>query len=442
MNKGIIFENNELSDLLCGNMHLNEAYFGKTKELLAAEQQLDKFRNKYMGKYIMNTRVNSDPDLLEFDRMMEKIFGFGCLTVQITNVDQANAFTMPIDYNWDYNNSNNIIADERGFKFKPECDYATFLCINSGLIFNPEFSTPEIMSILLHEIGHNFNSSINKPNGVLVRFYVTILYIINLLSLDSNKIINVITSNNRIRKFIGKTEKELRSNNSMIMIVSDVIDQVGNLIDTYKNNINSLYRIFSLGMLTNRSAIFSIINKLIHPVNLILSPFITKVHYTSEESADNFVTMYGYGGELSSALSKLRYKEGTSSSIVMGAFDNIPIISTIMHLNEMPAFLIMSFMGAHPNDISRVKDQMELLKHELDKEDLDPKMAHYIKSDIKVCEEALDALIDCSKGINDPYIGEKFYNRIVNHSKDTKRKMYGNKHKFEEYDKVFKKASK
>ena len=93
MNNGIIFKENELSNLLSGNIILNEAYFGKTKELLAAEQQLDKFRNKYMGKYVLNTRINSDADLLEFDRIMEQIFGFGCFTIHIHNEASCNAFT-------------------------------------------------------------------------------------------------------------------------------------------------------------------------------------------------------------------------------------------------------------------------------------------------------------------------------------------------------------
>ena len=107
--------------------YLTEVYIGKTKELLLAETQLDIFRKKYMSKYVFNTRVNSDKDLLKFDRMMEDIFGFGCFTLHIHNQPSVSAFTMPIDFRCDYKNpTDNIIADKNGFKFKKEYSYAAY----------------------------------------------------------------------------------------------------------------------------------------------------------------------------------------------------------------------------------------------------------------------------------------------------------------------------
>lgn len=32
----------------------------------------------------------------------------------------------------------------------------------SGIIFNDEFTTPEVMAIILHEIGHNFQAAISR----------------------------------------------------------------------------------------------------------------------------------------------------------------------------------------------------------------------------------------------------------------------------------------
>ena len=94
---------------------LNEVYFGKTKEMLAIENQLDKFRNKYLGKYVFNTHVNSDPELLKFNRMIEDYFGFGCFACHIINQMLVNAFTAPIDYRIDVGGTtiNNLIADKK-----------------------------------------------------------------------------------------------------------------------------------------------------------------------------------------------------------------------------------------------------------------------------------------------------------------------------------------
>lgn len=445
ISNGITFKDNELSNLLSGNIVLNEVYIGKTKELLAAEQQLDKFRNKYMGKYVLNTKVNSDPDLLEFDRMMEKIFGFGCFTLHIHNETTCNAFTMPIDYRYDYANpGNNIIVDAKGFKFKTECDYACILGIYSGLIFNPNFSTPEIMSVLLHEVGHNFNSAINKPNGALVNFYITTCFLINLLNIvDPLAFADIIKNNNTYRKFVDKLGKQMRENNSMPVAVYDVFVQVMAIVKQCGGIITDAMRIISMG---GFSIYFAIVNGLkqlnFNPINLIFKIFGLKIGYTSEQTADNFVTMYGYGGELSSAQTKLGGKESKSASTVMGKFDNIPIISAILHINEAPAFLLLGLFDEHPNDVSRIKDQIDMLKRELEKEDIDPKMRKYIESDIRACEEAFYILVDCSEGLNDPYIAKKIYNKMANNGNNFKGKLLGNKHKFEEYDKVFKNASK
>ena len=81
-----------------------------------------------------------------------------------------------------------------------------------------------------------------------------------------------------------------------------------------------------------------------------------------------------------------------------------------MHINEIPATLLLTIMDPHPQSVNRVKDQLAMLNRELEKGDLDPKMEKYIKADIKALNEALDDLVDCSAGLDDPYIGQKFYN--------------------------------
>ena len=160
---------------------LNEVYFGKSTELIAIQNQLDKFRNKYMGKYVFNMSVNSDPELLKFDRMMEDFFGFGCFTLHVINTLQPNCYTIPVDCRFDYNNNNNIVVTKNGYKFKKEMDYAIIVMATSSIIFNDGFTTDEVFAMLLHEVGHNFNSSINRKNGVLIQIHkaICMLYINN-----------------------------------------------------------------------------------------------------------------------------------------------------------------------------------------------------------------------------------------------------------------------
>ena len=142
---------------------INEVYFGKTPEILAMEKQLHKFRSKYMGRYISNISVNSDEDLLKFNRMVEDYFGFGCFTLHIQNEIMPNAFTLPLDYRIDVGlTSNSIEKGVNHFKLNKKLDYTGIVYITSAVMFNSDFTTPEVMAVILHEIGHNFYFALSK----------------------------------------------------------------------------------------------------------------------------------------------------------------------------------------------------------------------------------------------------------------------------------------
>lgn len=422
--------------------YLTEVYIGKTKELLLAETQLDIFRKKYMSKYVFNTRVNSDKDLLKFDRMMEDIFGFGCFTLHIHNQPSVNAFTMPIDFRCDYRNpTDNIIADKNGFKFKKEYSYAAILGIYSGLIFNPAFTTPEVMALLLHEIGHNFNSALNKSNGTFTNIIVTIETFISIMSGSPLALINTIKNSNQMRMALDTAGKNMREKNAIPVIVYDAFKQLQSVLNTTALTINDILRVGSLGTLTIINALYNCVRSalmyIINPANIITKIIGLNIKYKSELTADNFPTIYGYGPELASALNKFEGAEGDSSSIIMRSFNKIPVLSTIMHCNEIPVFFLAQMFDEHPHSTARIKDQLDLLNLELSKQDMDPKMVDRIKKDIKECNKSLNRLTDITTGIKDPYIGKKLYNYIL--SKCTiKSKLLDDKQKFAKYDELYK----
>ena len=422
--------------------YLTEVYIGKTKELLLAETQLDIFRKKYMSKYVFNTRVNSDKDLLKFDRMMEDIFGFGCFTLHIHNQPSVNAFTMPIDFRCDYRNpTDNIIADKNGFKFKKEYSYAAILGIYSGLIFNPAFTTPEVMALLLHEIGHNFNSALNKSNGTFTNIIVTIETFISIMSGSPLALINTIKNSNQMRMALDTAGKNMREKNAIPIIVYDAFKQLQSVLNTTALTINDILRVGSLGTLTIITALYNCVRSalmyIINPANIITKIIGLNIKYKSELTADNFPTIYGYGPELASALNKFEGAEGDSSSIIMRSFNKIPVLSTIMHCNEIPVFFLAQMFDEHPHSTARIKDQLDLLNLELSKQDMDPKMVDRIKKDIKECNKSLNRLTDITTGIKDPYIGKKLYNYIL--SKCTiKSKLLDDKQKFAKYDELYK----
>lgn len=427
--------------MLFDNKIIDEAYFGKTHEILAIEKQLHIFRNKYIGSYLMNSGVNSDPDLIKFDRMMEDYFGFGCFTMKIINEPVVNGFTCPIDYRFDVNRSaKDLIATKNGFKFKKEYDYALLMCSYSGIIFNDNFTDGEVMAMILHEVGHNFNSALNSKQSCMTDLFITITAINDILfSFVGNPyaIKQLITNTNSWRKYADRLGRKWREDGVFYTRIYDVIKDIKSVVKVTHSTIDDAVRVLTGGIGIILTAItqtlLNIKDIILNPLSLLFAP----MQYRNERGADNFATMYGYGPEEISLMNKFSSKEIDSPKIVMNAVNKIPLISTLIHLNEFPGILLITIFDEHPNKMARCLDQLELLKREVQKDDLDPKMKKYILSDIKACEQQLAKLTDTREGIKDPYLVQKFYNKfLLSINGDFKHVIFDND-KFAEYDRAY-----
>ena len=420
---------------------VNEVYFGKTPELQKIEKQLGIFRNKYMGKYVLNMGVNSDPDLIKFDRMMEDYFGFGCFTMKIINEPIANGFTYPIDYRFDNTrDGKDLIADKKGFKFKKEYDYACLMYSYAGIMFNPKFTDGECMAMILHEVGHNFNCAVNRKRATFTDIYITLMMIIdfiNTLSFYIPSMIELITNTNAWRKFADSLGREWREDGKFIILLNDICKDLKSLIKAGIYELNDIIRVLSLGTGCVSNVITYIFNILYNPVSFLFGLILLPSKYRNERFADNFATMYGYGPETVSLQTKLDGKE-KESGLVMKNIDKIPLISTIIHTNELVPIMILTAFDEHPEGIDRCMDQLKLLKRELAKEDLDPKMKKVIAADIKVCEQQIDKFLDLKDGIKDPYLAKKVYSKFLASKNNTlKSLLMEDKNKFDEYDKRY-----
>ena len=244
-----------------------------------------------------------------------------------------------------------------------------------------------------------------------------------------------------MRMALDTAGKNMREQNAIPVIVYDVFKQLQSVLNTTALTINDILRVGSLGSLTIITALYDCVRSasmyIINPANIISKIIGLNIMYKSELTADNFPTIYGYGPELASALNKFEGAEGDSSSIIMRSFNKIPVLSTIMHCNEIPVFFLAQMFDEHPHSTARIKDQLDLLNLELSKQDMDPKMVDRIKKDIKECNKSLNRLTDITTGIKDPYIGKKLYNYLL--SKCTiKSKLLGDKQKFAKYDELYK----
>ena len=427
---------------------INEVYFGKTPSLQKIEKQLDKFRSKYLGKVHTMTppRVNQDQDLFKFNRMIEEEFGFGCFSLQIIGEPIMNAFTMPIDMRIDVLNSNkHLIADKNSFKFNKDADYSCIVCIYSGIIFNPEFTTSEVMACILHEIGHNFSSALYRKYGLMSNFYCIMILLNNILAIILNPTSKnlkagskyLIRNTNTVSKMLDKLERYLRKNDSLLLILKDwhnaISDALSSGIDTIVNLIDRI----TLGSLSLSASIisgfFTGINFMYNPLNLLILGF----RYRNERMADNFATIYGYGSELTSFLNKLTSANVKPMQKSIELFNNIPIISHIYNFNLSIANILNTAFDEHPDGIVRAQDQIDLLNNELQKEDLDPKMRNVIRQDIKACQKQIDNFIDLSKGIKDRDFVRNIFNKAIYKSGAKGDAIFDDNTRFKAYDKTY-----
>jgi len=425
---------------------INEVYIGKTKDLLAMEDQIGKFRNKYMGKYIYSYKVNNDPDLLLFNRMVEKYFGFGCFSMTIKQQPIVNAATYIIDYRIDIDNmnlKNDLMVDKRSLKFNPDKDYAVITFFYSGIMFNPVYTNGEIIAILLHEIGHNFANAMSHNAALLAYVYKTMNIVTSIITSPITAVIRYAIGSNKVIGTFAKMENRSREIDGIYSNISNIYDFI---IDIYGTIQIYVYDIISV--LTGLNVYKYLYSIGYLALRIIRNPFgawlSTSSVYASERIADNFVTMYGYGSEFSSALDKLELKEN-DPSIIIKAFNSIPFISALSNMMALPADIFMNGFNPHPQHIARVRDQLDFLERETKKEDLDPKMKKVILKDIQDINKSYNRMIDTSKGIKDPNIGRHLYYKFLHDAtgdKAIKDILLDDKDKFERYDQAYNYAMK
>lgn len=418
---------------------INEVYFGKTPEMQRIENQLGKFRSKYMGKYLMQNGLNSDPDLLLFNRMMEEQFGFGCFSLHITSQMGVNAFTISLDCNvMSAPGCTQLVADKRTFKFNKKADYTCMVFIYTGILFNEEFTTEECMAIIMHEVGHNFYCALNHRFGVLNKVFYTYLFFVDILRFSSaNDLLNFALMTD-IGKVYKKFEKYCRDNKVIIINLIDTVENCYSLYKTVEGVFDNIKDKLTLGLMTLLGASIITAFKMFNIWTWLFLP----LSLNNEKTADNFATIYGYGPALSSALNKL---ETASPSELDKAFDKIPFLSNLYSINTSLAYIIIGGIDGHPETVTRMYDQLELLKREANKEDLDPKMRKVILKDIADCEKIIKETITLNDGIKDKELVSKLYSKFLYDNLKSKRlkdMIFDDRLRFSGYDKVYDRALK
>ena len=373
---------------------LSEAYIGKTETLLEIEKQIGVIRAN-IKRY---TDINRSKEVQQLNRLFEKQFGMDIFSLHVEQNNMINAYTIPVACNFDIAFTDTIskmVAGDRtnGYYFKKNNGLCIICNIYWGLLMCKDITDAEILAIILHELGHNFADAISKTikvaNEELSRIRVICLIysaIFQLLLLGSpfgfvGSYINYKNNTNEVKKKQESKTKIRKIKGILLGIGADISD-----ISTFVNQIiNRLFGRFSIKL-----------NKLLITTNdkenIKKSP-----SRQNEVIADRFAGVYGYGPEQASALMKMHKQVSKAEQFI----DNLGGFGKIINMKYDDLLRDIYKYDCHPHEIQRLNEELRLLKEELAKSDLDPKLVKVMKQQVKELEDLRDEVTRIDKNMPD-----------------------------------------
>ena len=386
---------------------VNETYFGKSKELEIIEKSFD--------KAIQSKDKIDASSLGVVAKQLQKKFGFDNVSIGIDKSPGLNAYTY-ID-----------IADIKKMKIKTSEGYkalpgntCSILVVFSPAMLTGVLSGKELTAITLHEIGHQFaskrilNSSSLRYMASYIRGLSELDKIIRIASQETNSIADMFMM---IRRVISKLTEDavfaIKYVINTLILLKDIL-KTPTLKDTYN--------------LIGDSTKFNRIMNYINNFDKVKKPI--KVHDLEEEMADSFATIYGYGPELASALTKIE------ASDIDEEFD--PYDNSFYNLYiYIPIYTLLSYICTTDSGIAiqtsrRVYAQLLTLRKEMNDINTDAKTKKRILADIdeleKVYGKYIDERIEAAernkvKSATDRY-NEEFWNRVLTNKRDNELFSY------------------
>lgn len=347
---------------------LNEVYFGEQPELSQALVYLGLFRKRFINNWTdrSNFLWGTDKNLDKFDTCIAEFFGFKSFYLNVIGSMMPNAYTTTCKYAMDSCSLKaRIKKTNKGYKYNGMI--SAIVNVYSAFIFNKTYSDREVFAIILHEIGHCFANKLVPMLDIEGKIMGCILFPFTILSIITDPLQNfqLLTScSQRLREYyIGLKKNE---------VLSIVL-----------NSLYFYYHAFQDALVSVIAAIpgLSLLN-IVYLKNQrirIDMPFA----YLDENIADNFATMYGFGPELSSALTKMQM----NTTMVKEKLHEIPLFGVIYTLTDIPMEFVNQIFDEHPTMSTRRKSQYNYLIRELDKEGCPPKLKNEIKKEIDRMEK-------------------------------------------------------
>ena len=399
---------------------VNEAYVGKSDTLLKLEKAIGNLR-----KIITPTTPNNCKELLEINRLIEKQFGMKIFSLIMDSTSYPDAYTYTLGRAYDYamNQPYKYVTGDKssGYRFTYDNQFAILTHISYGILSDKMYTDAEIVAILLHEIGHNFGDCIYDElyiynmNLVMAwrKMYVTrcifatIIAIVTAgaftpLALKSYVDLYSFENGNKTRTQIAQSnrKKPQRVQRFLQSIFAKYNDKaIMNRSVSYRRNKNYL------------DAVNNTYNKY---TDADRKQVRKDPERQSEVFADKFAGVYGYSVELSTALAKMSLaSNGKNYKAARRAAKGDKYYQQLNDDIEEAMFKFGS-LNCHPELTQRINSEIDLLRKEYEKANLDPKIKKELMNQLKQLEDLVKDLTDAQTKMYHIDKAQALYNKKIN----------------------------
>ena len=349
------------------DMFINEVYLGRD-DMKEIEDVITKIVDKVRDN--PNINLQKDPLSRELESKFVKVFGFRKCRIYWSNIFAAKGpYTRPA--------AKILHVDSKSFThglhkkgfYDEKHELAVYIQMDQNLITDCNLTASEVLAVILHEVGHNFDYS---PAQVFLVWYN---FIANLLS-------------NHALEYLAKTVTQ-EYGRGVMMTIDNINDY---LYNTAPSIGNMLRRIGKTGfnVLKFLQAIGSPLAITMVPLYMLCTPFLYLTNTFTRKGevyADSFAASYGYGPECISALEKIYAfvnTKDTDNGFMQFFYD-----MALFH-NEVICFA----SGGHRTNQQRMLSMIDKLEDDLKNNIVDPSDKKELEAELKRAKDMYNKLIN------------------------------------------------
>lgn len=373
---------------------LNEAYFGKHPLLREVETQMDIITKKVKRNPLYDVTTSKENKIIM--QNMEKLFNVESFSlVWSSDFSNSNGYTVTLSHIMQFKNDLKTVKTSNGIRFAKSKGLHMVVVLQTGLILTGGLNPSQLTAVLLHEIGHNFY---NTKFTVFMNKYFSFLQVFleliqKLIKFDLKEFKNYLLKlpvislkSNNVRKVLNKL---IRDKNKIYSGSTVLLTLVKGFIDLTFQAASILAMFLTLPTYYAKKVVrtFNFLP------NTILEMFMESLFktYEQERFSDTFASMYGYSKEIVEVRSKFDSRANTF--MVEKGLSKIPVFGSLVLIYQESFNAVNRFSSYYDNGRTSAQSQIEYIRNELNKENINPKLRKELEEQIVLLEKLYDVSV-------------------------------------------------